>query len=112
MKQITAFIHRNRAADLVHALEAEGFDRLSLVGAKGLLAPLSARERDFSVEFGDDVISIIRIDLYCADAELARALDTVERVGRTGQAHSGWIYVTSVEASIEIGRGPAARGGA
>src|SRR3546814_19739013 len=57
MKQIKAFVHRNRAADLVHELEAAGFRRLSVFDVKGLLWALSAREQQYSVEFGDQVIS-------------------------------------------------------
>lgn len=36
MKQIKAFIHRNRVSDVLHALEAAGFDRVSLFDVKGL----------------------------------------------------------------------------
>ena len=42
MKQIKAFVHRNRVSDLIHALEAGGFKRLSLFDVKGLLRALSA----------------------------------------------------------------------
>ena len=45
MKQIKAFVHRNRVSDLIHALEAGGFKRLSLFDVKGLLRALSAREQ-------------------------------------------------------------------
>ena len=37
MKQIKAFVHRNRVSDLIHALAAAGFQRLSLFDVKGLL---------------------------------------------------------------------------
>ena len=42
MKQIKAFVHRNRVSDLIHALEAAGFRRLSLFDVKGLLRALSS----------------------------------------------------------------------
>ena len=46
MKQIKAFVHRNRVGDIVHALDAAGFTRLSLFDVKGMLRALSAREQE------------------------------------------------------------------
>src|SRR3546814_5301881 len=78
MKQIKAFVHRNRAADLVHELEAAGFRRLSVFDVKGLLWALSAREQQYSVEFGDQVISEMQMELFCEDSEVDRAVRSEE----------------------------------
>lgn len=40
MKQIKAFIHRNRVADVVGALKGRGYNHLSIVDVKGLLEAL------------------------------------------------------------------------
>jgi nitrogen regulatory protein PII len=102
MKQIKAFVHRNRVSDLIHALEAAGFRRLSLFDVKGLLRALSAREQEYSVEFGDQVISEMQMELFCEDDDVARAVEIFRRVGRTGRADAGWIYVSPIEQSIPI----------
>ena len=86
MKQIKAFVHRNRVSDLIHALDAGGFRRLSLFDVKGLLRALSAREQQYSVEFGDQVISEVQMELFCEDDDVARAVEVFRRVGRTGRA--------------------------
>lgn len=106
MKQIKAFVHRNRVSDLVHALEAAGFQRLSLFDVKGLLRALNAREQQFSVEFGDQVISEVQMELFCDDDDLARAVEIFQLVGRTGRPEAGWIYVSHVEQTIAIGDVP------
>lgn len=103
MKQIKAFVHRNRVSDLIHALEAAGFQRLSLFDVKGLLRALSAREQEYSVAFGDQVISEVQMELFCEDAEVDRAVEIFRRVGRTGRQHAGWIYVSVVDAAWPIG---------
>ncbi|MCO5055832.1 P-II family nitrogen regulator [Thermomonas sp.] len=72
MKQIKAFVHRNRVTDLIHALEAAGFQRLSLFDVKGLLRALSAREQQYSVELGDKVINEIQMELFCEDDDEGR----------------------------------------
>ena len=102
MKQIKAFVHRNRASDLVHALEAAGLRRLSLFDVKGLLRALRAHEQEYSVEFGDQVTSEVQMELFCDDADVARAVEIFRSVGRTGRADAGWIYVSAVEQSISI----------
>ena len=102
MKQIKAFVHRNRVSDLIHALEAAGFQRLSLFDVKGLLRALSAREQEYSVEFGDQVISEMQMELFCEDDEVARAVEIFRRVGRTGRAEAGAVYVSPVEQAFVI----------
>lgn len=106
MKQIKAFVHRNRVSDLIHALDAAGFRRLSLFDVKGLLRALSAREQEYSVELGDKMISEIQMEVFCDDADVARAVEIFRRVGRTGHADAGWIYVSAIDQSIPINEVP------
>ena len=102
MKQVKAFVHRNRVSDLIHALDAAGFKRLSLFDVKGLLRALSAREQEYSVELGDQMISEIQMELFCDDTDVARAVEIFRSVGRTGHVDAGWIYVSALEQSIPI----------
>lgn len=44
MKQITAFIHHVRSADVIDALRDAGYKNLSLLDIKGTLKPLGERE--------------------------------------------------------------------
>lgn len=103
MKQIKAFVHRNRVSDLIHALEAAGFQRLALFDVKGLLRALSAREQEYSVEFGDKVINEVQMELFCEDGDVARAVEIFQRMGRTGRTDAGWVYVSNIEQTIAIG---------
>jgi nitrogen regulatory protein PII len=103
MKQIKAFVHRNRVSDLIHALHAAGFQRLSLFDVKGLLRALSAREQQYSVEFGDQVVSEVQMELFCEAEDVARAVDIFRQAGRTGRTDAGWVYVSDVEQVFAIG---------
>lgn len=102
MKQIKAFVHRNRVSDLIHALGAAGFQRLSLFDVKGLLRALSAREQEYSVEFGDQVINEVQMELFCEDSDVARAVGIFRQVGHTGRPDAGWVYVSPVEQAFAI----------
>ena len=102
MKQVKAFVHRNRVADLIHALEAAGFQRLSLFDVNGMLRALSAREQQYSVEFGGQLINEMQMELFCEDEEVDRAVGIFRQVGRTGHADAGWVYVSPVEGAYAI----------
>lgn len=103
MKQIKAFIHRHRAADVLHRLGAAGFDRISVFDVKGILTALNRREQQYSVEFGGSVVNELQIELFCEDDQVARAIEVFQQVGRTGQTDAGWAYVLPVEAAFAIG---------
>lgn len=100
MKQIKAFVHRNRVGDIVHALEAVGFTRLSLFDVKGMLRALSAREQEYSVELGEKMINEVQMELFCEDGQVAQAVDIFKKMAATGRPDAGWIYVSAVEQSI------------
>lgn len=102
MKQIKAFVHRNRVGDIVHALDAAGFTRLSLFDVKGMLRALSAREQEYSVELGEKMISEVQMELFCDDEQVDQAIAIFKAKACTGHPDAGWIYVSSIEQSIRI----------
>jgi nitrogen regulatory protein PII len=102
VKQIKAFIHRNRLGDLIHALSAAGFRQVSLFEVKGLLRAISAREQEYSVELGDKVISEVQVEVFCKDVEAPLAVEIIRRTARTGHAEAGWVYVSTVDEAWPI----------
>ncbi len=69
MKEIKAFLHRNRVPDVVHALRQAGLHapraHLSVIDVRGTLAALDARERGYSVEAGEPMIAEVKLELIC-----------------------------------------------
>ncbi len=103
MKEIKAYIHRNRIADVVHALEAAGFRNLAVIDVKGMLRALDAKEQDYSAEIGEKVISEVKLEMVCQDEDrLAEAVRLIREHGRTGQRIAGWIYITEIAEAIPI----------
>lgn len=102
MKQIKAFVHRNRVADIVHALEAAQFRRLSLFDVKGLLRVVNAREQEYSVALGEPIVNEMQMELFCEDEQIDQAVEIFRRLGRTGRADAGWIYISTVDQAIAI----------
>ena len=104
MKRITELLHAHRMSDIVHALEAAGERRLSVVQARGLLHASSSREQDYSVELGERVTQEIQLDVFCDDDRAAGLVDVIRTHARTGQANSGWIFLTSIDDGFPISR--------
>lgn len=103
MKQIKAFIHRNRAADVIRALKSAGFGNLSVVDVKGMLTALDERERDYSIELGEETITEVKLELVCEDEQrTTEAVALIRDNARTGQAEAGWIYISEIQAALPI----------
>lgn len=102
MKEIKAFFHRNRAADVVHALHRAGFRALSVSDVKGTLEALSKDEQDYSVEIGEGVITEVKLEVVCDDARVNEVVQTIRDNARTGQSIAGWIYISDIAQELPI----------
>ncbi len=109
MKEVKAFLHRNRVADVVLALKEAGIVcrscHLSVIDVKGTLEALDNRERDFSLELGEEVITAVKLEVVCTDEEVDTVVRTIRTHGRTGQPVAGWVYVYDIEAAWPIDEG-------
>ena len=101
MKEIKAFVHRGRAADIVHALLGAGFEQISLVDVKGTLKALTPQQTEYSVEYGESVVTEVKIEVVCADAEVEKLLAILRTEGRSAHA-SGWVYVSDIEQGLRL----------
>lgn len=97
MKQLEAFIHRNRIADVVRTLKGKGYNSLSIVDVKGLLDAIDNKEMNYSVELGLEAITEVKLELICEDDCIADAVDIIREKARTGQSNAGWIYIFHVQ---------------
>lgn len=97
MNEIKAFIHRTRAADVIHALKEAGYINLSVVDVRGMLRALNAGEKEYSIALGEEAITEVKLEVFCQDeAATTAAVDIIRRQGRTGQPDAGWVFVSEV----------------
>lgn len=104
MKEVKAFVHRARIADIVQALEAAGFRHLAVVDVKSLLHALSDLEQNYSIELGERVINQAKIEVFCEDQLVEQAVQIIREFGRTGQTLAGWVYESTVDRVWPIDR--------
>lgn len=110
MKEIKAYIHRNRIADVISALKSSvawtavgsGEHNLTAYMVKGSLVPLAEGERRYSIDLGDEVVNEYKLELHCADDHVDELVKIIVAAGRTGQANSGWVYVVDIVSAVPI----------
>lgn len=116
MKEIKAYVHGNRIAAAIAAVEnsglmargdSTGIRNINVTTVHSLLKAMDVAEQRYSVELGEAVISEVRFELVCEDAQVDELVALIERTARTGQAVAGWIVVTDVAKLIAI-QGPRA----
>ena len=102
MKEIKAFIHRNRIIDVIHSLQEAGFRNLSVVDVKGTLEALDNLEQQYSVELGTAIITEIKLELVCEEARVTEATRLIQENAHTGQPDAGWIFVSDITQVIKV----------
>jgi len=100
MKEIKAFIHRNRIADVLHSLRnnnyCEGHSNLSIIDVTGTLQAIDSKEKDYSIELGEGVITEVKLELICDDERVDEAITLIRESAQTGQELAGWIYIYDI----------------
>lgn len=110
MKEIKAYVHANRIAEVIAALKSSdawgqadgGRHNLTAYVVKGSLLPINERERHYSVELGDEVVNEYKLELHCDDEHVNDLVEIIRRTARTGQSNAGWVYVTEVQQALPV----------
>ena len=103
IREIKAFVHRNRIADVVNALSSAGFRNLSVIDVQGLLRAFDSSEQQYSIEIGQKVVTQVKLELVCEnESETAAAVSLIRQHAVTGQAEAGSIYISEILSHIEI----------
>lgn len=109
MKEIKAYLHSHRIADVIRALKDSGLcnasggcRNINVTAVKGLLKAMGASEQHYSVELAEVVIDEARLELICEDHQVDELVGIIECSARTGQLEGGWIYVSDIISATPI----------
>ncbi len=115
MKEIKAYIHNHRIADVIRALKESGVyntdgtpgcRNLAVVPVKILLKALDAKEQHYSIQLADAVINESKLELICEDHQVDELVGIIGHIARTGQAEAGWIYVSDILQIVQVAGRP------
>lgn len=111
MKEVKAYVHSSRVADVIAALKnspAWGGQRagrrhnLAVYVVKGSIMPLDSGEQHYAMDLGDEVVNEYKLELLCEDDEVDQLVAALHVAARTGQAVAGWITVTDLARVVPI----------
>lgn len=110
MKEIKAYVHRNRIADVIAALKASaawnaassGEHNLTVYMVKGSLLALDDAERHYSLDLGDEVVNEYKLELHCEGEHVDELVEVIRTSAHTGQTNSGWVYIIDIEQTVQI----------
>ena len=111
MKEIKAYIHNHRIADVIRALKESGLcntdgtpgcRNLAVVPVKILLKAMDTQEQHYSIELAEAVINESKLELVCEDHQVDELVAIIGHAARTGQADAGWIYVSDIVSAAAI----------
>ena len=111
MKEIKAYIHNHRIADVIRALKESGLcntdgtpgcRNLAVIPVKILLKAMDTQEQHYSIELAEAVINESKLELVCEDHQVDELVAIIGHAARTGQADAGWIYVTDIVSAAAI----------
>ncbi|MBU1690688.1 MAG: P-II family nitrogen regulator [Gammaproteobacteria bacterium] len=115
MKEIKAYIHNHRIADVIRALKESGqcnanagtgCRNLGVIPVQSLLKAVDAKEQHYSIELAEAVINESKLELICEDHQVDELVGIIERTARTGQAEAGWIYVSDIIQAVPVAGRP------
>lgn len=105
MKKIEAVIRHYKLEDVKNALTAAGIQGMTVTEVRGFGRQRGHKETYRGAEYTVDFLPKVKLEVVVSDAEVAKAIETVMTIARTGQIGDGKIFVTSLSDVVRIRTG-------
>lgn len=105
MKEIKAYIRVSKAEDVIHALEEAGVPGLTAIEVRAIGAAVEPERAKYSIEYGEKISPITKIELICKDEDVERLVDILREKACTGYKGDGIIFVSDIAFAMKIRTG-------
>lgn len=111
MKELRAYVHRDRVADVVAALKesaawgGQGGDsrhNLAAYIVRSVVAASQGSDRRYSADLGDEIVNEYKLELICPDEEVEDLVRVISAAALTGSSLGGWITVGNLDIAQRI----------
>lgn len=112
MKELKAYVHRDRVADVVAALkESAGWGgqtgdashNLAAYIVRSVVSSPDAGDRRYSTELGEEIVNEYKLELICPDEDVEELVRVISAAALTGRPLGGWITVGPLDFAQRIG---------
>lgn len=105
MKRIEAIVRTERVGAVVAALREAGIPRLTVSHVHALGSGIDPEHYRLSFEEGGAYTEKAQMLLVCPAKVVDRAVEAIQREGRTGHRGDGVVFVSDVERIVKIRTG-------
>lgn len=109
MKKIEAIIKPFKLDDVKNELTKIGVQGMTIFEVKGFGRQKGHTEVYRGAEYKIDFIPKVKIEIIISDELVTQAIETIERIAKTGKIGDGKIFLSSIEEVIRIRTGERGR---
>lgn len=102
MKEIKAYVRLEKAEEVIDALEEAGVPGFTVIEVKALGSACVPEDEKFSIDYGEQVSPITKIEVVCNDEDMDRLIDVITDAACTGHKGDGMIFVSEVVEAVKI----------
>lgn len=105
MKKVEAVIRHYKLEEVKNALTQAGIQGMTVTEVRGFGRQRGHKETYRGAEYTVDFLPKVKLEVVVSDNEVAKAIQTISDVARTGQIGDGKIFVTSLQDVVRIRTG-------
>ena len=105
MKEIKAYIRRDRADLIIRKLDEAGVKGMTVIDVYALSEWADKESFSYSIEFVEKYSKVIKLEIVCEDSDANKLSEIIAQFGKTGNSGDGMMFISSIEKSIKIKTG-------
>lgn len=105
MKEIKAYIRKEKAEIVIQNLEEAGVTGMTVLDAAALAQWADDQFFSYSIEYVQKYSSVVKIELVCEKEKADEMVSIIQQYGHTGRSGDGWIFVSDIERAVRIKNG-------
>ncbi len=109
MKEIKAYLRKERVDAVVHALRDAGVTHMTVTHVMSLGSGVDPENFRISFETGTMYTEKAKLEFVCPEPEVDRLLPVIAASARTGEPGDGIVFVSPVDSAIKIRTGAEGR---
>ena len=105
MKEIKAYIRKDKAEIVIQKLEQAGVAGMTILDVNALAEWADKEAFSYSIKYVQKYSTVVKIELICNDVDTDKLVEVISVNGRTGHSGDGWIFVSEIENAVSIKTG-------
>lgn len=107
MKEIKAYVRPGYLDSIIEHLEAQGARDITVIRADalGALANGEFDHRRLAWKYTEKYCRVAKLEIVCSDQDALRFMRVIQEYGHTGEPGDGRVFLSHVEAALNIRTG-------